>query len=218
MKLFDFNKTTPYVKKEGIAGYFQLLFENFFDLVTVNLLFVVFCIPVVTIGSSYKALVMVCNKITNDEVVKIVQEFIMYFKQDFLKSNFYGLLFLLTFIAMDFALVFYAIVSVNVPVMGIFCSICIGCHVVLSGILLFFMVIFTQISQGFILMIRNSVVLLFSNIKSFILIFAYVIFIVFIIWALSPYSWPLILILPFSMIALANSYFILPIVKKSFNL
>ena len=67
-------------------------------------------------------------------------------------------------------------------------------------------------------MIRNSVVLLFSNIKSFILIFAYVIFIVFIIWALSPYSWPLILILPFSMIALANSYFILPIVKKSFNL
>ena len=93
MKLFDFNKTTPYVKKEGIAGYFQLLFENFFDLVTVNLLFVVFCIPVVTIGSSYKALVMVCNKITNDEVVKIVQEFIMYFKQDFLKSNFYGLLF-----------------------------------------------------------------------------------------------------------------------------
>ena len=106
MKLFDFNKTTPYVKKEGIAGYFQLLYENFFDLILVNLLFVLFCVPIITIGSSYKALIMVCNKITNDEVVSIISDFIQFFKSDFVKSSFYVLLFLLTFIAMDFAIVF----------------------------------------------------------------------------------------------------------------
>ena len=218
MKLFDFNKTTPYVKKEGIAGYFQLLYENFFDLILVNLLFVLFCVPIITIGSSYKALIMVCNKITNDEVVSIISDFIQFFKSDFVKSSFYGLLLLLTFIAIDFALVFYAIASVNIKAMGILCSICIGCHIILSGILLFFSIIYTQVSQSFSLLIRNSFVLLFLNIKTFLLVFVYIILIVFIIWALSPYSWPVILILPFSLIALANSYFVLPIVKKSFNL
>ena len=218
MKLFDFNKTTPYVKKEGIAGYFQLLYENFFDLILVNLLFVLFCVPIITIGSSYKALIMVCNKITNDEVVSIISDFIQFFKSDFVKSSFYGLLFLLTFIAIDFALVFYAIASVNIKAMEILCSICIGCHIILSGILLFFSIIYTQVSQSFTLLIRNSIVLLFLNVKTFLLVFVYIILIVFIIWALSPYSWPVILILPFSLIALANSYFVLPIVKKSFNL
>ena len=83
---------------------------------------------------------------------------------------------------------------------------------------MFFSIIYTQVSQSFTLLIRNSIVLLFLNVKTFLLVFVYIILIVFIIWALSPYSWPVILILPFSLIALANSYFVLPIVKKSFNL
>ena len=59
MNLNGFDKTVPYIRKTGIAGYFQLIFHNFFDFILLNLVFTLTCLPLITFGASYKALIQV---------------------------------------------------------------------------------------------------------------------------------------------------------------
>ena len=33
MNLMNLDKTVPYIRKKGVAGYFQLIFHNFFDFI-----------------------------------------------------------------------------------------------------------------------------------------------------------------------------------------
>ena len=107
MNLNGFDKTVPYIRKTGIAGYFQLIFHNFFDFILLNLVFTLTCLPLITFGASYKALIQVCSKYAEDKVVYPIREYFMYFKNEFLKSTLYGLFFLIMFFLIDFSCVFY---------------------------------------------------------------------------------------------------------------
>ena len=102
MNLNDFDKTVPYIKKRGIGGYFQLIFHNFFDFILLNLVFTLTCLPLITFGASYKALIQVCNKYAEDKVVYPIREYFAYFRNEFIKSTVYGLFFLIMFFLIDF--------------------------------------------------------------------------------------------------------------------
>ena len=81
MNLMNLDKTVPYVRKKGIAGYFQLIFHNFFDFILLNLVFTLTCLPLFTFGASYKALIEVCNKYAEDKVVYPIREYFANFKK-----------------------------------------------------------------------------------------------------------------------------------------
>ncbi len=80
------------------------------DLVLLNLIYLLCCIPIITIGASTTALYASINKLQNDEGQPFKQFFIT-FKQDFKQSTIFFVLFvsLMAFIALDV----YIVMMVN---------------------------------------------------------------------------------------------------------
>lgn len=99
MKLFDLN--SPLMR--GLA--------KVWDLIALNFLFMLCCLPVVTIGASVTALFSVELKLVRNEEGSIVKAFFQAFASNFKKSTAVHLLFLIiAFILLaDFLFVFYSV-------------------------------------------------------------------------------------------------------------
>lgn len=205
MNLLNLDKTVPYIRKKGIAGYFQLIFNNFFDFILLNLMFTLTCIPIFTFGASYKALIEVCNKYAEDKVVSPIREYFANFKNEFGKSTLYGLIFIGLFAIIDFSCWFYFNTSKQASVMFVLAVICAVCHILLTMIMCWFFPIFTKIDQKFTAILTNSLILAFNNIKSTLCYLLSVGVCAALIFALFPYSVPFIAVLPFFIIALSSS-------------
>lgn len=218
MNLNDFDKTVPYIRKKGIAGYFQLIFHNFFDFILLNLVFTLTCLPLITFGASYKALIQVCSKYAEDKVVYPIREYFMYFKNEFLKSTLYGLFFLIMFFLIDFSCVFYFNLSKQLSLMFIPAVVCAGCHIVLTMLMNWFFPLFTKIEQSFKTLVSNSFILAFGNIKPTLCYLLSVILCVTLIAFLFPYSVPLVALFPFFIVALASCYGTAEKINKAFGI
>lgn len=205
MNLMNLDKTVPYIRKKGIAGYFQLIFHNFFDFILLNLMFTLTCLPIFTFGASYKALIEVCNKYAEDKVVYPIREYFANFKKEFGKSTLYGLFFIAAFAVIDFSCWFYFNMAKQTAVMFVLAVICAVCHILLTMIMGWFFPIFTKIDQKFTALVTNSLILAFGNIKSTLCYLLSVGVCAALVFALFPYSVPFIAVLPFFIIALASS-------------
>lgn len=205
MNLMNLDKTVPYIRKKGIAGYFQLIFHNFFDFILLNLVFTLTCLPIFTFGASYKALIEVCNKYAEDKVVYPIREYFANFKKEFGKSTLYGLFFIAAFAVIDFSCWFYFNMAKQTAVMFVLAVICAVCHILLTMIMGWFFPIFTKIDQKFTALVTNSLIFAFGNIKSTLCYLLSIGVCAALVFALFPYSVPFIAVLPFFIIALASS-------------
>lgn len=79
--------------KEGLAKYFYLLWNHAWKLIGVNLLFILFSLPVITLPAALCAMNRVLIKLVRDSNVFLWEEFRDEFKGDFLRSLPLGLLF-----------------------------------------------------------------------------------------------------------------------------
>lgn len=97
MSLFKYsNKPGPGIptnskKKSGFALFIQIVKENFFQLVLLNLFFILCCIPVITIGPAFKALDKVTMNFVRHVPTSPIRDFIDEFKEGFIKSMTTGL-------------------------------------------------------------------------------------------------------------------------------
>ena len=84
--------------------------NKFADLIILNLLTIVCCIPVFTIGASITALHFVCLKIVRDEETYVVRSFFKSFKQNFKQATAIWLIEVVVFgvLALDFYLMGHA--------------------------------------------------------------------------------------------------------------
>lgn len=78
--------------------------SKMFDLIVLNLIFILSCIPIITIGASISALYYVCLKMLRGEDPYIWQNFWKSFRQNFKQSTVVWLLFLaaVVILGMDF--------------------------------------------------------------------------------------------------------------------
>lgn len=75
---------------DNIFGYDNKFFEalgKITDIVILNFLFIVSCIPIITIGASLSAKYYVAMKMVKDEETYIVKEYVKRFKEDFRVST-----------------------------------------------------------------------------------------------------------------------------------
>ena len=81
--------------------------SKMFDLVVLNLIFILSCIPVITIGASISALYYVCLKMLRGEDPYIWQNYWKAFRQNFKQSTIVWLLFLaaVVILGMDFYII-----------------------------------------------------------------------------------------------------------------
>lgn len=205
MNLMDFNRTVPYVRKKGIAGYFQIIYHNFFDLVLLNFIFVLTSIPVFTIGASYKALITVCNKYACDEVVYPLREYFKSFKNRFLKSVLYGLSFAVTIVIISYSSIFYFNLAKENFVFYPFSFIGIVCLFLIIMLGCWFFPLFAETEYSFKQLIISSFASSLTYIKGSLAFLALNFLCFALLFLFFPYSVPFIAVLPFMLISLCSS-------------
>lgn len=94
-------------KKKPFFLFWEIFGNKFWKLIQVNLIFMLFCIPVVTFGPALAAMTQVMRKFTIGEPIFVFHEFMTAFKKNFKQSFFIGILDILLVLLIIFNLNFY---------------------------------------------------------------------------------------------------------------
>ena len=92
----DYDKQSRY-PKHRFTLYFMLFYEAFWRIIGANLMFILFCLPVVTIPAAIGGLTRVMSRLARDEQVYVIDDFIQGFKEEWKKSTIFGLITILFF-------------------------------------------------------------------------------------------------------------------------
>lgn len=104
-------------KKKGLALFFEILVREAFELIKLNLLFLLFCVPVVTIPAAITAMSRVTGKMVRDENHYLWEDFWGTFKKEFVPATLGGWLLLIVIVLSVVGILFY---SGGVSMSGIF--------------------------------------------------------------------------------------------------
>lgn len=112
----DFNKEGRGISKDepektGIKLFLDILYREFWTLINLNLLFILCCLPIVTIGASYVALNSIIIKILRDKPVDLVHDFKTAFKENFVQGTIGSVITFIIVIVMITAFNFYFVVN-----------------------------------------------------------------------------------------------------------
>lgn len=94
-------------EKRGIVKFLEVFGRHFWDLVFLNLLYIVFCIPILTFGPATAALFKVARNYSQERSCFMFHEFWKTFKSSFKQSFVTGIVDILLMIWLPFMIVFY---------------------------------------------------------------------------------------------------------------
>ena len=86
------SKDTP--EKTGFALFVDTLIREFWNLIKLNFLFLLFSIPIITIPASFAALTNVSMKIARQQHIFVFYDFKESFKKNWKQSSLLGIIFL----------------------------------------------------------------------------------------------------------------------------
>ncbi len=94
-------------EKQGAALFFSILRQNLWELIGLNLLFILFSLPVVTLPAALTAMSNVTLKMAREEIYTFREDFVGMFKASFVRSLALGVPFGLILTATYFLVPFY---------------------------------------------------------------------------------------------------------------
>lgn len=97
--------------KKGIFLFIDIINREFWSFLIANILFIIGCIPIVTIGASYAALNSIIIKMIRDKPLDIVYDFKTAFKENFVQGTICTLITIVISIILVTAYNFYFITS-----------------------------------------------------------------------------------------------------------
>lgn len=152
-------------KKEGVLLFLTVFFRKFWKIIKINLLYLLFCIPVVTIGPATAALTYILNKYSKEEHAFILSDFWDKFKENFVQGILAWIVDLLVYGVGLFNLYSFFVISFAGPLSNLQFFL-----VVLTAV---YMLVYT-VMRFYIYNMITSVKLSFGQIlmNSFLLVFA----------------------------------------------
>ena len=188
--------------------------ENFFELIKLSLIFILFSLPIFTVFASITAMNYVISKIINDRLVFIWDDFLKAFKSNFLRSTLYGILssviFVLLMLGWNISNQITALPSLFQMILKVF-YIFIGIVLILHTI--YFYSIQAWIDLPFRSVLRNAMLIQFVAYKTTLKIFLILIVVIPFIWIFRPITYFLIPFFSATIVFLINSYAMQPIQK-----
>ena len=181
------------------------------DLIWLNLLFIIFSLPVFTIGASYTALYYVSMKMVKNEEGYITKDFFRAFKNNFRQSTIIWLM-MMTVICI-LGLNFYILRGSTTTVAKVvFCLICMISFVV-AMILLYVFALLARFENKVMNTIVNSFLISLTQVPKSLMMLVFSLFPIILVRF--NLKWlPLLLFLGFSLVAYTNSHFMVTIFKK----
>lgn len=196
-------------RKKRFFQFFELYFRKFWKLLQLNLIYVLFCIPIVTIGPATAAMTKIVHCFTEEKPVFLFSDFWDAFKANFKQGFVVGLLDLLLTFCIFQAFLFYWQKTLESSM-----------YWILIGIVLMFTLIFifanfyiylmmATVNLKVLYMIKNAFLLSFLGVRTnfLTLIFTGILVVPCILWF--PLTIPLMLVLLYStvtMITVFNSF------------
>lgn len=98
----DYEKPGPGIPKDaptkkGLALFFEILIREFWQLIKLNLIFVISCIPIITVGPAISGMTRSVTKMVRDVPNDVLEDFKDGFRDDMKTSIIYGILGLILF-------------------------------------------------------------------------------------------------------------------------
>lgn len=106
----------------GYDGPFFSVLNRISDIIILNVLWIVCCIPIFTIGASTTAMIYVAMKITSGEDAYIVRKFFKSFKENFVQSTIIWLIMLAIGVMLVFNYLFLPNMNLNATFYNLFFS------------------------------------------------------------------------------------------------
>ena len=110
--LFDYNKAGAGVsknapKKRRLFLFFEIYFRRFWKLILLNILYFVFCIPIITIGPATSGFVFVLRNFSQERHADVVSDFFSAFRKNFKQSFLMGIIDFIFVVLMSVSIYFY---------------------------------------------------------------------------------------------------------------
>ena len=209
-------------KKRGVVGYLEILWREFFTLVGLNLLFIVTCLPIITIPASITAMSQITVTMVRDKNHFLFSDYFRAFKRDFWRSLMAGLIFFVLIVVFAFSTYFYYNMGQNLSegnggaflVMILAAvSACMALITIMSASVFFPMLAMVELNTKALM--KNSLVLVGSSFKKSIYLFLSILFLEgFLGIGLLPQSVFYIGAIMFSLLNLITSYLFVPVIEE----
>lgn len=202
---FNFEKQIPYVKRKGIMGYLTLAAENISDLLALDFIFVLCCLPVITSGAAYCALCDLCLSVSKDEVTYIYRRYFSSFKKHLLKGSLLGAICALVLFIIAFSFVFYLHLTQKSFLFYPLCAVCISCFICTVCAFGQAFAIYASGNFGILESIKQGFIFSFAHIKQSSLYFLLFMLLFFPVFAFFPYT-VVAAVFPWSFLCLSSCF------------
>ena len=204
---------TPH-EKTGFVKYAAIYFNHFWKLMALNFIYVLFCIPIVTIGPATAALTKVCRNYSQERHAYVFSDFWKGFKQNFKQGLVFGLIDTVFVVIFFVGAPFYIAWAKMMPIIYVplFIFLAFILVIIMMNFYIYIMVSSTNLTVKQI--IKNAFILVYLGMKkTLICLFVYV-FLMSVCILYFPPSLVLILTLPYSFVAFLNCGLCYPVVRK----
>lgn len=196
-------------------GFFRTAFEELLTLLFLNLLFLISCIFIVTIPAALTALCGICLKLRRGEQVRLLKDYFYLLRRDFTRALGGGAVLAALAGLAGYGIFFYGQLSASHSLLllpGIVTMLLLICVIITS---FYFFPMNAMIDLPVLVLLRNSLVLSALEIRRSLAALALFLLLgVFAGAGLWPYSLVYLLLLSFSLQALALVYIVSPAVEK----
>jgi uncharacterized membrane protein YesL len=202
--LFDYTSSGRGVaknerRKKPFFRFFEIFGRKFWKLVQLNLIYVLFCIPVVTFGPATAAMTKVCRKFYLEQPIFLFDEFFTAFKKNFKQSVIVGIFDVIIVVLWVFSFFFYNVsldAGAGTEQLVLFALLC-GSGIIAWMIHQYIYVQIVTLTLPLNKIIKNSLIFVFIGLKNNIIaLLAHALLIVLIVFIVpTPYS---LIILPFA--------------------
>lgn len=202
--------------KKGLALYLELLTVDFWGFISLNMLYVISCLPIVTIGGATLAFSELCCKLIRNEHVFVISDYFNSFKQNFKRGILLSVVLLLVWF--DLLIIYTNSISYLENGLGsegtIFWSIASIISILLSSLIAYLIPMLAILKLNFLFQLKNAFILMIIggwrtlavsafNISAFVLGFTYF-----------PFSGIVFFIFGFYILIFTNCFFTWPLVEK----
>ncbi len=201
-------------QKKPFFRFCDAFINKFWVLIQINLIYVLFCLPVVTFGPATAAMTALMRNIYLEKPQFIFHDFWQAFKKNFKQSFFVGIADLLAIGLAIFAFLFYTPYLDTEDMYTLYCALTMAAEVIflLINFYIYPQIVALNLSMPAIL--KNSLILAFANIKGNLITLAF-----FIIYAVLFMFFPPIMavastVFPFAFMAMVSVFCCYPYIQK----
>lgn len=202
--------------KKGLALYIELITVDFWGFIGLNMMYVICCLPILTIGGSTLAYTEQCCKLIRREHVFIVSDFLRSFRQNFIKGILLSLVLLL--ILFDLLIIYTNAVTYMDTGLGsesvVFWAIAGILSILLTSLTAYLIPISANLNLSFLFQLKNAFILMIIGGWRTLVISAFDIAAFVLGFMYFPFSGIVFVILGFYVLIFTNCFFTWPLIEK----